>query len=58
MINAIKWFQERPMACAALALFSIADALNCISLGHSDWWFPTAVALVAAFGIRAVNIQR
>ncbi len=39
---------------AATTLFAIvclADAVNCIRLGHADWWMPAAIALLCAMSI-------
>ena len=52
MDEVLAWIIKRPMVCAAISVLSLADALNCIHLGHTDWWFPAAVAFISAFGIR------
>lgn len=42
---------------SALSVASIADAANCIRLGHADWIFPAALAFLMAMmierGVRA-----
>ena len=48
----IGYLWRRPMMAAGVAAFSIVDALNCVRLGHDDWWFPAAIAFLAACLVR------
>lgn len=48
----LAWVVKRPLICAALSGLSLLDALNCVRLGHEDWWLPAGVAALFAAGVR------
>lgn len=45
-------FPTGAAAPTIVAVMSWLDALNCVILGHDDWWFPATVALLCANFIR------
>lgn len=44
---------ESPTLSTALAVFCLTDAVNCIRLGHLDWWVPCIVAIYIIQNMRA-----
>lgn len=42
------------LLATAAAILCLADAANCIRLGHDDWWQPALLAFIATLQIRGL----
>lgn len=42
----------RPRLAALASAVCLADAANCVRLGHDDWYFPASLAFMAALLVR------
>lgn len=52
MESVIYFTATHPRLTALFSALSIVDAMTCVRLAHSDWWFLAVIALAAAALVR------
>lgn len=46
------WVFRWALVCAGLSVGFLIDAVNCVLLGHEDWWMPAGLAMMFALETR------